>query len=80
MSYKELDSVVLVRDLPNHALCRGDAGTVVHVYGPDAYEVEFLRASGTTAAVVELTGTDIRAGRDDDQLAVRSRAEATNAD
>ena len=76
MSHKELDIVVLVRDVPEHALRRGDAGTIVHVYSADTFEVEFVRASGATAAVVELGTTDVRPARDDDQLAVRSGAAA----
>ena len=76
MSHRELDIVVLVRDMPEHALRRGDAGTIVHVYSADTFEVEFVRASGATAAVVELGTADVRPARDDDQLAVRSGADA----
>ena len=54
MSHKELDIVVLVRDVPEHALRHGDAGTIVHVYGADTCEVEFVRASGATAAVANV--------------------------
>jgi hypothetical protein len=35
MSIRELDSVVLERDLPEHGLRRGDLGAVVHVYPSD---------------------------------------------
>jgi hypothetical protein len=34
--------------------------------------VEFVRASGRTQALVELTTTDVRAIRDEDLVAVRS--------
>ncbi len=80
MSLKELDFVVLVHDLPKHGLCRGDAGTIVHVHSPHAFEVEFVRASGNTAAVLELTTDDIRLAGDDDQVAVRSHAGLTSTD
>jgi hypothetical protein len=73
MTYQELDSVVLVRDLPIHALRSGDAGTIVHVHNAEAFEVEFICASGATAAVIELTSADLRPATDDDQLSVRRR-------
>ena len=80
MTYRELDSVVLVRDVPDAALRCGDRGTIVHVYTADAFEVEFLRASGATTAVLELNSSDVRPVSDDDQLAVRSRTEIALAE
>ena len=66
-----LDTVVLQRDLPEHGLRRGDLGAVVQVYEPDGLEVEFVRASGCTQALVELTLDDVRAIEDADLIAVR---------
>jgi hypothetical protein len=66
-----LDTVVLEHDLPAHALRRGDVGAVVHLLGPDAVEVEFVRASGQTQALVEVSLTAIRLLDDNDLLAVR---------
>lgn len=74
MTYRELDTVVLVRDLPDVALCSGDRGTIVHVHTDDVFEVEFLSASGATTALLELTGADLRRGTDHDQIAVRNRS------
>ena len=48
------------RDLPEHGLRRGDLGAVVEVYAPEGIEVEFVRASGRTQALVELTLADVR--------------------
>ena len=45
MKYKELDVVVLEKELADCAPRRGDLGTVVHVYEPDGLEVEFITAS-----------------------------------
>jgi hypothetical protein len=58
---RELDTVVLTRDIEEHSLKRGDVGAVVHCY-PDekAFEVEFVTGEGTTAAVLTLTTADIR--------------------
>jgi hypothetical protein len=72
MKHHLLDTVVLDRDLPEHGLCRGDLGAVVEVYEPDGVEVEFVRASGNTQAVVTLSEDDVRPVRDSDQIAVRS--------
>jgi len=70
-AFRELDTVALSRDLPEHHLRRGDLGAIVHVLAPDLYEVEFVRASGVTEAVIPLTGNDLRAVGDADLLSVR---------
>lgn len=72
MKFAPLQTVVLDRDLPEHGLRRGDLGAVVEIYEPDALEVEFVRASGQTQALVELTTSDVRAIRDEDLVSVRS--------
>ena len=69
--YHELDTVVLVRDLPEAGLRAGDLGAVVQVYGPDALEVEFVTAAGRTQAVHTLRAADVRPVREDDLLAAR---------
>jgi len=72
MSFKELETVVLDRDLPKHGLRRGDLGAVVQVYRPDGLEVEFVTASGRTQALVTLKVGDARAVSDEDLLSVRT--------
>jgi hypothetical protein len=72
VTFKPLDPVVLVRDLPRHGLKAGDMGAVVEVYPPDALEVEFVVASGRTKALLTLRLPDVRAIRGSDMLAVRS--------
>ncbi len=58
---RELDTVVLTRDFPEHALRKGDVGAVVHGYsGREVFEVEFVTAEGKTVAVLTLTEADIR--------------------
>ena len=69
---RELDSVVLVRDVPDAGLRAGDLGAVVQVYAPDAIEVEIVTAAGHTAALQTLAPADVRSVRDDDLLAVAS--------
>lgn len=70
-SFHELDTVVLLRDVPDADLCAGDLGAVVHVYAADVVEVEFVTASGQTRATVTLAASDVRVARDDDLPAVR---------
>ena len=70
--FRELDTVVLVRDLPEAGLRSGDLGAVVQVYGEEAVEVEFVTASGRTQALLTLPMGDVRPVRDDDLLAVRT--------
>lgn len=58
---KDLDTVVLARNIEGHGLRKGDIGTVVHVYeGGKAIEVEFMTAKGKTVAVLTLATADVR--------------------
>lgn len=76
MPFAILESVVVLTDLPQHGLKRGDIGTVVHVQSPDCVEVEFVRASGHTQAVVTLSVDQLRpvGPRDDRALERESTA------
>jgi hypothetical protein len=71
MKFHLLDTVVLDRDLKEHRLRKGDLGAVVEVYEPDGLEVEFVRASGKTQALVTLKERDVRSVHDEDLVAVR---------
>jgi hypothetical protein len=57
---KELDTVVLTTDLPEHGLKAGDLGTVVLVHKHNGYEVEFMTLDGETVAVVSLSRDQVR--------------------
>ncbi len=70
-AFRELDTVVLVRDVPEAGLCAGDLGAVVQVYAQDALEVEFVTATGQTQALRTFAPADLRPLGDDDLLAVR---------
>jgi hypothetical protein len=72
MKFDKLETVVLVRDLPEHGLREGDLGAVVQLYEPDGLEVEFVTAAGKTKALLTLAATDVRKVRDTDLIAVRS--------
>lgn len=69
---KELDTVVLSRDLPEYGLKRGDIGAVVHCYkGGESFEVEFITGQGKTVAVVTLNMKDVRLMLDKEILHAR---------
>ena len=72
MTHKTLDTVVLVRDVPEHGLKAGDLGAVVEVYPAGGLEVEFVAASGRTTALLTLKEGDVRPIRDTDLVAVRT--------
>jgi hypothetical protein len=58
---QELDSVVLVGDLPEHGLRDGDIGTIVLVHPANTgYEVEFTTLDGQTVAIVSLFPSQLR--------------------
>ncbi len=71
MRFELLDAVVLAKDLPELGLCEGDLGAVVELYEPDGIEVEFVRASGETQALVTLTTAEVRPVAESDLLSVR---------
>ncbi len=71
MKFKQLDTVVLDRDVPESGLRKGDLGAVVQTYEPDGLEVEFVTASGRTQALVTLRDSDVRPVMDEDLISVR---------
>jgi hypothetical protein len=68
----ELDIVVLTRDIDEHGLRRGDAGTIVHSYRDGAaFEVEFVTNGGEMVAVLTLTPDEIRLKEKNEILRLR---------
>jgi hypothetical protein len=55
-----------------HGLRKGDLGAVVEVYEPDGLEVEFVTASGRTAALLTLNARGVRPVAADDLVSVRT--------
>lgn len=71
--FRELDTVVLARDLEGYPLKAGDVGAVVHCYGDGkTFEVEFVTGEGKTVAVVTLIEADIRPMHHEEILHVRT--------
>lgn len=58
---RELDTIVLNDDLPEHGLKRGDLGAVVLVHPRESgYEVEFVALDGETVALDSLLPSQVR--------------------
>jgi Domain of unknown function (DUF4926) len=74
MRLVELDPVVLDVGVPEHGLPKRSLGAVVHLYTGDACEVEFVTASGRTAALVTLKRSQLRRATDDDLVCVSRMA------
>ncbi len=75
MKVEELEVVVLAHDLPEHKLKAGDVGTVVGIYPGGKIEVEFVKLSGQTQALLPLTIADVRKINKDDILSIRQAAQ-----
>jgi hypothetical protein len=58
-SIQLLDVVTLLTDLPEQNLFRGQVGTVVEVYEPDAFEVEFVDKNGYTYGLETLMAENL---------------------
>ncbi|MFQ5874050.1 MAG: DUF4926 domain-containing protein [Dehalococcoidia bacterium] len=77
MKLDELECVVLTHDVPEYGLRAGDLGTVVQVYPEGGVEVEFVKGSGHTQALLTLTERDVRKIESQDLLSTRRLAEVT---
>ena len=70
---KELDQIVLKKDLPEHGLRAGDIGTVVLIHqNGKGYEIEFAALDGETIAVVTLFANQVRSIKEREIANVRS--------
>jgi len=56
---KRLDVVALTQDLPALNLHKGQVGTIVEVYEPTVFEVEFVDLQGQTYAVETLNASQL---------------------
>ena len=56
---KLLDTVALLKDLPERKLKRGEVGTIVEVLAPEVYDVEFYDDEGQTYAELALRGDQL---------------------
>ncbi len=60
--FRQLDRVVLKKDMPLHHLYRGAAGTILNVHAKSGgYDVEFNTSNGKPSIVLPLNSSAIRA-------------------
>jgi len=74
MKFEYLECVVLAHDMVEYGLRTGDLGTVVTIYPENGVEVEFVRGSGSTQAILTLSNDDVRKIDSHDLLATRRLA------
>jgi hypothetical protein len=65
MEYRLFDCVTSRHDLPEFDLKAGDIGTIVEVYSPSAFEVEFSAPGGYLAALLTIGLVWFRPATDD---------------
>lgn len=56
---KLLDTVALIKDIPELQLYKGQVGTIVEVYEPNAFEIEFCDLNGKTYALETLKASQL---------------------
>ncbi len=76
MKYELFKEVVLLRDIPEKKLKKGDVATIVE-YHPsdtcgDGYSLEVYNALGDTIAVVTVSESEIEPLKEDEVFSVRS--------
>lgn len=70
--FKERDTVVLKRAIPEHGLEVGDIGAIVYAYDSGkGVEVEFVTGEGRTVGVLTLKEDDVRLMHGEEILHVR---------
>lgn len=61
MSFRLLDAVTPRKDIPEYELCEGNIGTIVEVWEPGVFTVEFNTEGGRLLALVDLKEEQLRA-------------------
>lgn len=56
---KLLDVVALIQDIPDLNLHKGQVGTIVEIYEPGVFEVEFIDLHGKTYALETLSAQQL---------------------
>lgn len=76
MKFKLFKEVVLLKDIPEKKLKKGDVGTVVEYHpsdsSEDGYSLEVFNAVGDTIAVVTVSESEIEMLKESEVFSVRS--------
>ncbi len=80
MKFELFKEVVLLKDLPDQRLKKGDVATVVEYHpsdsSKDGYTLEVFNAIGDTIAVVTVSESDIEPLKESEVLSVRTMGAA----
>lgn len=79
MNLVEHDRAILVRDLPNAGLAKGDVGVVIHVHTAadgvvQGYLLELFSVDGESLQTVTVAAGDVRAAGPADRMHARHAA------
>ena len=78
MTYKLFEEVVLLKDIPEKKLKKGDVATIVEHHpvskGEDGYSLEVFNALGDTIAVITISESAIESLTEKEIFSVRSLA------
>ncbi len=78
MKYRLFKEVVLLMDIPDKKLKKGDVATIVEHHpsdiSDDGYSLEVFNVLGDTIAVVTVSESDIEPLKEDEVFSVRSLA------
>ena len=81
MTFELYTDAALTRDLPDHALCRGDVVKLIDHHsvpgGEDGYSIEVFNALGDTIAVTSVPESALEPLRENEILSVRRLASAS---
>ena len=76
MKYKLFQEVVLLKDIPEKKLKKGDVATIVEHHpsntSEDGYSLEVFNALGDTIAVVTVSESEIETLKENEVLSARS--------
>jgi hypothetical protein len=76
MAFKLFEEVVLLKDIPEKNLKKGDIATIVEHYpvsmGEDGYSLEIFNAKGDTMAVITVPESSIASLTENEIFSVRS--------
>jgi len=80
MKFELFKEVVLLKDIPDQRLKKGDVATVVEYHSSDSskdgYTLEIFNAIGDTIAVVTVSETEIEPLKESEVLSVRAMGAA----
>ncbi len=57
--FKLLDTVALIKDVPEKKLRKGQVGTIVEQFNDDTFEIEFCNRQGETLCITAVSSVNL---------------------